>query len=86
MQKLLAIAAALVVCAGSALAQADQAARFCDQDPETTGALPADLRSLLMPGERTVRADTDPPEVSWQDEAQESSEQRRRDLLGCGVD
>ncbi|WP_290356250.1 hypothetical protein [Methylobacterium longum] len=86
MRKLLAIAAALAVCAGPAVAQAHQPARDCNQDPETTGALPADPRSLYMPGERPVRTDSDPPEVSWQDEAQGNSEQRRRDLLACGVD
>jgi hypothetical protein len=86
MRKLHAIAAAMVVCAGPALAQADQTVRDCDQDPETTGALPADPRSLYMPGEGPIRANTDPPEVSWQAEARESSEQRRRDLLDCGVD
>ena len=86
MRKLLAIAAAMIVCAGPALAQVDQPARDCGQDPETTGALAGDPRSLLMPGERLVTADTDPPEVSWQDEARENSEQRRRDLLACGVD
>ena len=86
MRLLLVIATAMAVCATPALAQAYPQARDCGQDPETTGALPADPRSLLMPGERLVRADTDPPEVSWQDEAQESSEQRRRDLLACGVD
>ena len=85
MRKLLVIAAAMVVCAGPALAQADQQARKCDQDPETTGALPADPRSLYMPGERSLRADPDPPEMSWQDEAQENSEQRMRDLLDCVV-
>ncbi|MCJ2053885.1 hypothetical protein [Methylobacterium sp. J-070] len=86
MRKLLAIAAALVVWAGPALAGADQPARDCDRDPETTGALPADPRSLYMLGERPVRADPDPPEASWQDEARASSEQRRRDLLDCAVD
>lgn len=86
MRKLLAIAAVLVVCTGPAFAEVGQPTRNCDQDPETTGALAGDPRSLLMPGERLVRADTDPPEVSWQSEAQESSEQRRRDLLACGVD
>ncbi len=86
MRKLLVIAAVTVVCAGPVLAQADQLARDCDMDPETTGSLPADPRSPYMPGERPVRADADPPEVSWQDEAQENSEQRRRDLLDCGAD
>lgn len=85
MRKLLAIAAAIVVCAGPALARADQPALDCDQDPETTGSLAADPRSLLKPGERPVRADPDPPEVSWQDEARETVEQRRQDLLGCEV-
>jgi hypothetical protein len=86
MRKLLAIAVALVVCTAPAFAQADKPARECDQDPETTGALPGDPRSLLMPGERPARVDPDPPETSWQDQAAESSEQRRRDLLDCGVD
>ncbi|MCJ2087397.1 hypothetical protein MKK88_15590 [Methylobacterium sp. E-005] len=86
MRKLLALIAAMVVCAGPVFAQVDQTARACVQDPETTGALPADPRSLYMPGERLFRRDVDPPDVSWQDEARESSEQRRRDLLDCGVD
>lgn len=86
MKKLLAFAAAMIVCAGPALAQTDRPARDCGQDPETTGALPADPRSLYMPGEGPVRADPDPPAESWQAEARENSEQRRRDLLGCGVD
>ena len=86
MRKLLAFAVAVVVCAGPALALADQPARDCDRDPETTGALPGDPRSLYLPGERPVKADRDPPEASWQDEARETSEQRRRNLLACGVD
>ncbi|GAB6971909.1 hypothetical protein [Methylobacterium phyllosphaerae] len=86
MRRLLAFAAAMVVCACPALAQAGQPSRDCNMDPETTGALPADPRSLYMSGEHPVRADPDPPAASWQDEAQENSEQRRRDLLGCGVD
>lgn len=86
MRRLLAIVAALVVCAGPACAQADQPAQDCDMDPETTGSLAADPHSLYLPGQRPVRADQDPPEVSWQDEAQESSEQRRRDRFDCGVD
>jgi hypothetical protein len=86
MRKLLALAAAITVCAGPTFAQASQPARDCDRDPETTGTLAADPRSLLLPGEQTARADPDAPDVSWQDEARESSEQRRRDLLECGVD
>lgn len=74
MRKLISMAAAMVVCAGPALAQADQPARDCNQDPETTGALLGDPRSLYMPGERPVRADPDPPEVSWHDEARENAE------------
>mgnify|MGYP001603358034 CR=1 FL=1 len=85
-ERLLAFAVAIVVCAGPALALADQPARDCDRDPETTGALPGDPRSLYLPGERPVKADRDPLEASWQDEARETSEQRRRDLLACGVD
>jgi hypothetical protein len=84
--KMLILAAVMVVCAAPALAQADQVARVCDQDPETTGALAADPRSLYLPGERPVRPDPDPPEVSWQDQARENAEWRKRYLLGCGVD
>lgn len=86
MLKLLALAAAMVVCAGPALAQADQLVRNCDMDPETTGSLATDPRSVYLPGQRPARVDRDPPEVSWQAEARESSEQRRHDLLDCGVD
>jgi len=85
MRLLLVIAAAIAVCAGPALAQADQPARDCDMDPETTGSLAADPRSVYLPGQHTVRADRDPPE-SWQAEARETAEQRRQDLLACGVD
>lgn len=86
MRKLLAFTVAIVVCAGPTLALADQPARDCGQDPETTGALPGDPRSLYLPGQRPVKADPDPPEISWQDEARETSEQRRRHLLDCGAD
>jgi hypothetical protein len=86
MRKLLGIAAAMAVCAGPVLAQGYKPPVECGQDPETTGALPTDPRSLYLPGEGPIRADTDPPEVSWQAEARESFEQRKRDLLDCGVD
>lgn len=86
MRKLLAIAAAMAVCVGPALAQVDQPARDCDQDPETTGSLAGDPRSVYLSGQHPVRADPDPPEASWQDEARETFEQRRQDLLDCGVD
>ncbi len=55
MRRLLAFAAAMVVCACPALAQAGQPSRDCNMDPETTGALPADPRSLYMSGEHPVR-------------------------------
>lgn len=86
MRLLLVIAAATAVCATPALAQANPPARDCGKDPETTGALPVDPRSLYLPGRHPVQADRDPPEISWQDEARESSEQGQRDLLNCGVD
>ncbi len=86
MRTLLAFTAAMVVCAGPAFAQADQPARNCDLDPETTGSLAADPRSVYLPGQHPVQADRDPPEASWQDQAQENSEQRQRDLFDCGVD
>jgi hypothetical protein len=76
----------LAVCAGPAVAQGDQLASDCYEDPETTGSLPTDPRSLFMPGERPAGVDADPPEESWQARAEETSEQRRRDLLDCGVD
>jgi len=86
MKALFAFAAAMVVCAGPALAQVNQPARDCDQDPETTGSLATDPRSVYLPGQHPVRVDRDPPEASWQDEARETFEQRRQDLLDCGVD
>jgi len=86
MRLLLVIAAAMAVCATPALAQPYPQACDCGQDPETTGALSADPRSLYLPGQQPFRADRDPPEVSWQDEARETIEQRRQDLLECGVD
>lgn len=86
MRLLLVIAAAMAVCATPAHAQAYPPARDCGQEPETTGALPDDPRSVYLPGRHPIRADRDPPEVSWQDEARETVEQRRQDLLYCGVD
>jgi hypothetical protein len=86
MRALLAFAAAMVVCAGPAFAQADKPARDCDIDPETTGALAADPRSVYLPGQHPRQADRDPSEVNWQAEARETDEQRRQDLLECGVD
>ncbi|MCJ2025185.1 hypothetical protein [Methylobacterium sp. J-067] len=86
MRKLFAVVVALVVSAGPAFAQGDLPWQDCGPaDPETTGSLPSDPRSLFMPGEHPTVADTDPPEASWQDEARESSEERWRDLLDCGV-
>lgn len=86
MRNLLAIATAIAVCGSPAFAQANQSARGCNMDPETTGSLAADPRSVYLPGQHPAQADRDPPEASWQDEARESSEQRQRDLLECGVD
>lgn len=81
-----AVAVALAVTAGPVLAQGDPPGQDCGPaDPETTGSLPSDPRSLFMPGEHPTVANTDPPEASWQDEARESSEERQRDLLDCGV-
>jgi hypothetical protein len=86
MMKMLVLAAALAVCAGPAVAQGDQLVSDCYEDPETTGSLPTDPRSLFMPGERPVTADAKPRDESWQAQAEETSEQRRQDLLACGVD
>lgn len=86
MSKVFAFAAALAVCAGPAFAQADRLAQGCVQDPETTGSLSTDPRSLYLPGERLSGADVDPPAESWQAEARENFEQRRQDMLECGAD
>ena len=86
MRMLLAITATLVACAGPTLVKANQLGRDCYEDPETTGSLPADPRSVFMPGERPVTANTDTPEESWQAQAEETIEQRRQDLLNCRVD
>ena len=86
MKTLLALAVAMAVSCGPALAQADPVPPHCLDEPETTGALPADPRSLYRPGERPVKAEGEQPDESWQAEARESFEQRQQDLLACGVD
>lgn len=86
MRKLIAFTSAMIVCAGPALAQTDLPDRDCGHDPETTGSLSVDPRSLHLPTERSDRVAVDPPEDSWQEEARAHAEQRRRDLLACGVD
>lgn len=86
MNKLIAFTLAATVCAGPAFAQVHRPALDCDHDPETTGSLTADPRSLLLPGERPDRVKVTPPEDSWQEEAREEAERHRRDLLACGVD
>ncbi|MGU3666725.1 hypothetical protein ACLBX9_21245 [Methylobacterium sp. A49B] len=86
MRQLLAFTSAMIVCAGAALAQTDPPDRDCSHDPETTGSLSLDPRSLHLPAARPGRVEVTPPEDSWQEEARENAEQRRRDLLACGVD
>jgi hypothetical protein len=86
MNKLIAYTVAATVCAGPAFAQAYRPGQDCGQDPETTGSLTVDPRSLHLPGERSDRVKVTPPEDSWQEEAREEAERHRRDLLACGVD
>ena len=86
MNKLIAFTLAATVCAGPAFAQAHRPGQECGQDPETTGSLTVDPRSLHLLGERPDRVKVTPPEDSWQEEAREEAERHRRDLLACGVD
>jgi hypothetical protein len=86
MRQLIAFTSAMIVCAGPALAQTDPPDRDCGHDPETTGSLSLDPRSLHLPSEKADRVAVTPSEDSWQEEARENAERRRRDLLACGVD
>ena len=90
MRTLIAFTSVMIVCAGPALAQTGRPGGNCGDDPETTGALPADPRSLYLPGERPARdqdtVEITPPEESWQAAAREDAERRRCAILACGVD
>ena len=86
MNKLIALTVAATVCAGPAFAQAHRPSQDCGHDPQTTGSLTVDPRSLHLPGERPDRVKVTAPEDSWQEEAREEAERHRRDLLACGVD
>ncbi|XYD12271.1 hypothetical protein R1A27_30175 (plasmid) [Methylobacterium sp. NMS12] len=90
MRTLIAFTSVMIVCAGPAFAQAGRLDGNCGDDPETTGALSADPRSLYLPGERPTQdqdtVEITPPEESWQEAAREDAERRRRGILACGVD
>lgn len=92
MKTLLALLAALAVCAAPAQAQMtttriDRPAPDCGaSDPETTGALPTDPRRLGSSAGGPDGAETFAPEVPWQEQAEEEAELRRERLVMCGVD
>jgi hypothetical protein len=92
MKTLLALAAALAVCAAPALAQTttpriDRPAPDCGaSDPETTGSLPTDPRRLGSFADRPDGAEALAPEEPWQERAEEDAELRRERLVMCGVD
>ncbi|KAA0124818.1 hypothetical protein CIW48_06180 [Methylobacterium sp. P1-11] len=86
MKTLSLLAAAMIVCAAPALAQDDRSGDGCE-DPQTTGALPAQLRKPAFMGPLSNRVQVTPPEESWQEQAQEGAERRRREEAeGCPVD
>ncbi|MGH1571841.1 hypothetical protein ACRAWG_15585 [Methylobacterium sp. P31] len=85
MKKLLALVATMVVCAGPALAHGDQPDADCD-DHQTTGSLPMRTHGPAAMGLRSARVRVTPPEDSWQQQAQEDAERRRREEAeGCPV-
>ncbi len=92
MKTLLALVAALAMCAAPALAQmatprVDRPAPDCGaSEPETTGALPTDPRRLGSLAGRPDGAETLAPEEPWQEQAEEDAELRRERLVMCGVD
>jgi hypothetical protein len=81
--KFLALAATLVVCATPARAQVTRADPACE-DPQTTGSLPGKALGAAPLMGRPARIAMTPPEDSWQEEAREGAERRRREEAeGC---
>ncbi|MCJ2058143.1 hypothetical protein MKL09_16455 [Methylobacterium sp. J-048] len=86
MKSLLAFVATLIVCAAPALAEGDRLGLGCD-DPRTTGSLPADAPGPAILGDDFGRVEMTPPEDSWQEQAQQNAERRRRERAeGCPAD
>ena len=78
--------ALMIVCASPALARGDRSGPGCD-DPQTTGSLPTGMRDLDALAVESDRVAVIPPEDSWQEQAQQNAERRRRERAeGCGVD
>lgn len=86
MKKLSAPVAAMLVCAAPALAQAYEPDDACG-GPQTTGSLPVELHKPTFMGALSGRVETTPPEESWQEQAKEDAERRRREEVeGCSVE
>lgn len=87
MKKLLALSVIMAACAMPAFAEGDRTHLDCGStEPETTGALPSDPRSLRLASETPSTAGADPSEEPWQERADEDAERRRERLVMCGVD
>jgi ABC-type molybdate transport system substrate-binding protein len=87
MMKLVAIMAVMTLCAASASAHADRREQGCGlAEPETTGSLPADPRSLRLTSEKPDVADAGSLDEPWQQQADEEAELHRERLVTCGGD
>jgi hypothetical protein len=86
MSRFLAIVATLIVCATPALAEGDEPDVGCD-DPRTTGSLPTGAIGSTALGIASGRIEMTPPDESWQEQAQQNAERRRRERAeGCPLD
>jgi hypothetical protein len=82
MRELLLLAAAMTVCAAPVLAEADRPDRDCS--PQTTGSLPSEGHGVRGVDSLLTGVKVAPPEESWQDQARENAELRRREKAeGC---
>lgn len=87
MKMLLALSVVMAACAMPAFAQGDRTHLDCGPtEPETTGSLPSDPRSLRLSTESRSAAAADASEEPWQERADEDAERRRERLVMCGVD
>lgn len=86
MNRFLAIVAMLIVCAPPALAEGDRLDLGCE-DPQTTGSLPTETQGPAVLGTAFGKVEITPPEESWQEQAQQNAERRRRERAeGCPID
>lgn len=87
MKKLLAFSVVMATCAMPTFAQDDRTHLDCGSpEPETTGSLSSDPRSLRLLSERPGMAASNTPDEPWQERADEDAERRRQRLVMCGVD